>query len=120
MHEVAERHADTDSLMDPAVVMNFAAYMARYLAATTQKISLYRRVSVLEALDLAVKRSGTGTQGTSTFQFRRPLFCQGSLGPDIRSLLEKMPIDTSAFASASDGSQLPQLFGGGPYRCTGQ
>ncbi len=111
LHEVAERHLDNDQQLEPQTVMNFVAYVANYLAAATQKIAFYRRHAVISALDAAVKKqspTGTGTK----VGFRQAPFRKGAMSSGTRSLLEKTPTDAAAFVTTTDGSQIPQLFGG--------
>ncbi len=47
LHEVAERYAEQQKSLDPQMVMNYVAYMARYLAAAMQKITFYRHHAIV-------------------------------------------------------------------------
>ncbi len=110
LHEVAERHAEDQTLMDPHSVMNFAAYIAKYLAAATQKISFYRRHAILNTLDSAVKKQTAS--GATKFGFRQPAFRKGSMSLATRALLEKTPLDSAALSTSRSGIPMPLLFGG--------
>ncbi|MCP4543127.1 MAG: hypothetical protein GY832_38935, partial [Chloroflexi bacterium] len=78
LHEVAERHLEEDKSMPPQTVMNFTAYMAKYLAAATQKVSFYRRHAMLTSLDAAVKKQ-TAASGSAKFGFRQSPFKKGAM-----------------------------------------
>ncbi|MCP4544390.1 MAG: hypothetical protein GY832_45340 [Chloroflexi bacterium] len=82
IHELAECSLDTDSALNPTSVQNLVSFSARYLAAANQKLNVYRRASVLEALDLAVSRARTNRSAPS-FSFRHPILKNGSLGADV-------------------------------------
>ncbi|MCP4535677.1 MAG: hypothetical protein GY832_00855 [Chloroflexi bacterium] len=111
LHEVAERHLDEDKSLAPQTVMNFVAYMAKYVAAATQKVSFYRRHAIISNLDAAVKKQSS-TSGSVRFGFRQSPFKKGSMSSGTRALLEKTPTDSSAFATSRLGTDMPLLFGG--------